>query len=92
MNRLFSTAPVAQSNGVTLVRIITGFLLVWHGWEIFDAEKMKVYTGWFVERKYFNADYWLMQAKLLNCFQVLVLYWDYLQGRHPLPMLLHLQV
>jgi putative oxidoreductase len=52
MNRFFSSTPILQNYGIGMVRIITGILLVWHGWETFDAEKMKTYTGWFVERKY----------------------------------------
>ena len=54
MNKFFSPFPVAQNYGIAIVRIITGILLVWHGWETFDAEKMNMYTGWFVERKYSN--------------------------------------
>lgn len=64
MNKLFSSAPVAQNYGIALVRIIAGILLVWHGWETFDAEKMKMYTGWFTERKYSNPEIWAYAGKV----------------------------
>jgi len=55
MSKFFSPSPMGQSYGIALIRIITGILLIYHGWEAFDAEKMKMYTGWFVEKKYSNA-------------------------------------
>jgi putative oxidoreductase len=64
MNQFFSPTPVAQNYGIAIVRIITGILLVWHGWECFDAEKMKMYTGWFVERKYANPQMWAYAGKI----------------------------
>ncbi len=64
MNRFFSSSPVAQNYGIAIVRIITGILLLWHGWETFDAEKMKMYTGWFVERKYANPEIWAYAGKV----------------------------
>jgi putative oxidoreductase len=64
MNSFFSSKPIAQDYGIALVRIVTGILLVWHGWECFDAEKMKTYTGWFVERKYSNPEAWAHAGKI----------------------------
>lgn len=64
MNKFFSPAPISQNYGIALVRIITGILLVWHGWETFDAEKMEMYTGWFVERKYSNPDVYAYTGKI----------------------------
>lgn len=64
MNKLFSPSPIAQEYAIALVRITTGILLVWHGWETFDAEKMKMYTGWFVERKYSNPEMWAYAGKI----------------------------
>jgi putative oxidoreductase len=29
-----------------LIRIITGFFLAYHGWEVFDRTKMQVYLDW----------------------------------------------
>jgi uncharacterized membrane protein YphA (DoxX/SURF4 family) len=64
MNKFFASSPVSQEAGITLIRIITGILLIWHGWETFDAEKMKMYTGWFVERKYANPGMWAYAGKV----------------------------
>ncbi|HMR93517.1 MAG TPA: DoxX family protein [Chitinophagaceae bacterium] len=35
-----------QHTGLSLLRIITGLLLIYHGWEIFSAAKMKEYAQW----------------------------------------------
>lgn len=64
MNQFFSPTPIAQNYGIAIVRIITGILLVWHGWEIFDAEKMNMYSTWFVERKYSNPQIWAYSGKI----------------------------
>ena len=64
MSKLFSAAPISQNNGIAMVRIITGILLVYHGWETFDAEKMKMYTGWFTERKYSSPEVWAYAGKI----------------------------
>jgi putative oxidoreductase len=64
MNKFFSPSPISQHYGIALVRIITGILLIYHGWESFDSEKMKLYTGWFVERKYANPALWAYAGKV----------------------------
>jgi putative oxidoreductase len=64
MNKFFSAAPVSHNYGVALVRITTGILLVYHGWECFDEEKMKMYTEWFIERKYPNPQAWAYAGKI----------------------------
>jgi putative oxidoreductase len=64
MNRFFSSSPIIQNYGIAVVRIITGILLVWHGWETFDAGKMKLYTGWFVDRHYANPAAWAYAGKI----------------------------
>jgi putative oxidoreductase len=43
---LFSTDPIGLSNGIGLVRIIIGLFLIYHGSEIFDADKIKEYGTW----------------------------------------------
>ena len=35
-----------QQTGIALVRILTGGMLIYHGWEIFDAAKMDEYAKW----------------------------------------------
>ncbi|WP_461129295.1 DoxX family protein [Spirosoma aerophilum] len=46
MKRLFSTQGVMQDAGLAFVRIIVGLFLLYHGWEVFDAAKMKEYAAW----------------------------------------------
>lgn len=46
MEKLISALPGWQRNGVALVRIITGSLLVYHGWEVFNEAKMEEYAAW----------------------------------------------
>ena len=46
MNRFFSASPWWQGNGLALVRVVTGFFMIYHGWEIFSAEKMNGYLDW----------------------------------------------
>jgi putative oxidoreductase len=46
MRTFLSTRTMGFHTGLALVRIITGSFLAYHGWEIFDAAKMKEYQGW----------------------------------------------
>jgi uncharacterized membrane protein YphA (DoxX/SURF4 family) len=63
MNKFLSPSPLWFSNGIALVRIITGILMVWHGWELFDAEKISMYSGWFAEKKYSNPSLMVYAGK-----------------------------
>lgn len=46
MNRIFSPAPIWQQEGLALIRIITGFFMIYHGLEVFSAEKVNGYLTW----------------------------------------------
>lgn len=46
MNKLFSSSPLWQSNGLFLLRIITGLLMTYHGWEIVTPATMQEYLKW----------------------------------------------
>lgn len=46
MNKLFSPSPWQQDSGIAIIRMITGFFMIYHGWEIFDADKMSGYLEW----------------------------------------------
>jgi len=46
MNRFFSTSPLWQETGLTLVRLITGYFMIYHGWEIFNSATMNGYLEW----------------------------------------------
>ncbi len=44
--RFFSTEGLWQNNGLALIRIITGLLMAYHGWEVFERTKMDEYLKW----------------------------------------------
>ena len=46
MNKLFSAAPLWQTGGLVLIRIVTGLLVAWHGLEVFDEKIMSGYLEW----------------------------------------------
>lgn len=64
MKKFFSASAVAPDFGLMLVRVITGCLLIWHGWESFDTKLMNDYAGWFVERHYANPHLWAYAGKV----------------------------
>jgi putative oxidoreductase len=64
MSKFFSPSPLPQNYGIALVRIITGILLLYHGWETFDGTKMETYAGWFTERGYNNPAAWAYAGKI----------------------------
>ncbi len=45
-NKFFSPQPLWQNNGLAILRIITGLLMAYHGWEVFDSNKMSEYAKW----------------------------------------------
>ncbi len=46
MNYFFSSTPIWQQNGVALVRIVIGAMLIYHGQEVFNPELMNSYLTW----------------------------------------------
>lgn len=46
MNRFFSSGPLWQTMGLTLIRCILGAFLIYHGWEVFSESKMNEYLKW----------------------------------------------
>lgn len=50
MNRFLSAAPLPAFNTVyALLRMFTGALMVYHGYEVFDGETMASYNKWLGE-------------------------------------------
>ncbi len=45
-NQQFSQPRSWQYNGLAILRIVTGLLMVYHGWEVFDNNKMIEYSKW----------------------------------------------
>lgn len=48
----------------TLIRLLIGAMMIFHGWEVFDAEKMTMYGSWFAERKYPSPAAWAYAGKI----------------------------
>ena len=46
MKKFFSVQPVWLDGGLFLIRVILGFFMAFHGWEIFDKAKMDEYAAW----------------------------------------------
>ena len=46
MNKLFSASPLWQTTGLVMIRVVTGLLVAYHGWEIFDEKIMSGYLEW----------------------------------------------
>jgi putative oxidoreductase len=46
MSRFFSSSPLWQTAGLTLIRLIVGFFMIYHGVEVFSQEKMSGYMQW----------------------------------------------
>jgi uncharacterized membrane protein YphA (DoxX/SURF4 family) len=43
------TSKSIWENGLSLIRILTGIMIAYHGIETFDAEKMQNYTKWLTD-------------------------------------------
>ena len=46
MNAFFNDAPLAFAQGVAIVRVIVGAMLIYHGQEVFNPEIMNGYLQW----------------------------------------------
>lgn len=46
MHKIYSAQPIAQDNGIAVLRIIIAIFLIIHGKEVFDIEKMEEYMKW----------------------------------------------
>lgn len=46
IKRMLSNSPIAMNQGIGLVRIIVGALMVYHGQEVFNSALMNEYATW----------------------------------------------
>lgn len=51
MKEFLSSKGFYQEAGLTLIRIILGLSLAYHGWEVFDPAKMQEYANWDIFKK-----------------------------------------
>ncbi len=49
MKRFFSSEPLYLNTGLLIIRVIIGAFMIYHGWEVLDAEKMKGYAKWMTD-------------------------------------------
>jgi len=49
IKRFFSPSPLWQESGLTLIRIIVGSFITYHGLEVFDHGKMDGYSKWLTD-------------------------------------------
>jgi len=49
MKRFFSPSPIWQQGGLTLIRIMVGLFMTYHGFEVFTHQKMDNYTKWLTD-------------------------------------------
>lgn len=63
-NWFFSANPVFLQPGLFITRVITGMLMIYHGWETFDANQMSTYAGWFEEKSYAGPALWAYAGKI----------------------------
>jgi putative oxidoreductase len=63
MNKLFSTSPLFATGGLTFIRIIIGAFLMYHGWEVFDKNKMNEYIAWDIFKNSSSASFMVYMGK-----------------------------
>src|SRR5688572_4090810 len=54
---LFAPDPVYREGALGILRIFLGAFMVYHGWEIFDRNKMNEYTKWMSDIKLFAPSF-----------------------------------
>ena len=63
MNKFFSSSPMWQHEGVAFIRICTGIFLMYHGWEVFDKQKMHEYAQWDIFKNNASASFMVYLGK-----------------------------
>src|SRR6476619_6327399 len=43
---LFTTSPIGQHFGLAFIWVFVGGFMMYHGWEVFDEQKMNSYLQW----------------------------------------------
>ena len=64
MKKLFSAAPLWPDAGLAFVRVIVGFFMIYHGWEVFDEAKMKEYITWDSFKAYSSPAFMVYLGKI----------------------------
>jgi putative oxidoreductase len=62
-NEFLSPAPLWANAGLTMIRITTGLLMAYHGWEVFDGIKIQEYASWEVVKKLLSPLFFVYTGK-----------------------------
>ena len=65
-SNLFFTQPLWQNTGLAILRIITGLLITYHGWEVFNSNKINEYLKWEVIKSLPAPTFMVYLGKLLE--------------------------
>ena len=52
LTTFFSPSGLWQNSGIAMIRVILGVFMAYHGWEVFDANKMNEYSKWLTDIKF----------------------------------------
>ena len=52
LKQFFSWKPLWQEAGLTLIRVLVGSFMIYHGSEVFSPEKMNDYAKWLTDIKF----------------------------------------
>lgn len=63
LKQLFSPSPLWQNAGLVLIRILTGAMMAYHGWEVFNAATMQEYLKWDVIKSLPSPEFMMYFAK-----------------------------
>src|ERR1700733_9725531 len=64
MNKFFSAGPLCATGGLTFIRIIIGAFLMYHGWEVFDKDKMNEYIAGGIFKNYSSPAFMAYMGKI----------------------------
>ena len=74
----FSYSPLYQQAGISVIRIIVGLFMVYHGWEVFDSEIMKGYTAQEAFKRYSSSLPMIYMGKAAELISGLLLTFGFL--------------
>ena len=66
LSSIFSSEGVSPQKGLAVIRIITGLLMAYHGWEVFNRQLMEGYLTWDVIKSLPAPEFMLYVGKGLE--------------------------
>jgi putative oxidoreductase len=65
-NILYPTHSSFRDTGIGIARIFVGAFMIYHGWEVFDRNKMNEYTKWMVDMKLYAPSFFAYLGKTIE--------------------------